>query len=64
MSKLLMIESFIKDLETVIDVRYKLNRETDMCNHSHVIKLKYDEYIPAKTRLEDSLEILLTQDII
>lgn len=58
-----MINSFVKDLESVIDIRYKMNRQTELCNHSYVLKIKQEEYIPALHRLEDSIEILLTQDI-
>lgn len=57
-----MINSLIKDLESFTDIRYKMNRETEMCNHSYVLKIHNEEYIPAKKRLEDSIGLLLIHD--
>lgn len=55
-----MINEFLKDIETVIDIRFNMNRETEKCNHSYVLKLHQEEYIPAKEKLESTIKILLT----
>lgn len=59
-SKQEKIDQIINDLETFIDLRYKINKETDYCNHSFVFKMIQDEYVPAKKKLEESLKELLT----
>lgn len=61
-SKRLMIDEFVKDLEKFIDLRYAINRETDLCNHSYVVTNLNPQYREAKLKLEDSITILLTEN--
>jgi hypothetical protein len=59
MSKQEKIDEFLLTLEKVVDIRYKINRETDLCNHSYVIKHLNPEYETQKNALEKSIKHLL-----
>lgn len=58
-SKQQKIDEFIKELTEFVDKRYQINKETDLCNHSYVIKNLLPEYEITKRRLEDSIEELI-----
>lgn len=53
------IEEFLKQIETLIDLKYKINRETDYCNHSYVIKNLLPEYESNKEKFQKTLKELL-----
>lgn len=58
-SKQEKIDDFILELEFFIDIKYKINKETDMCNHSYVVKELLPPYKNSKSSLEKTIEELL-----
>lgn len=58
-SKQEKIDEFIKELELFTDLRYKINRETDLCNHRYVTKELLPPYNNSKLLLENTLKELL-----
>lgn len=58
-SKQEKIDEFITELEFFIDMRYRINKETDMCNHSYVIKELIPPYKNSKSSLEETIKELL-----
>lgn len=58
-SKQEKIDEFIKELELFTDLRYKINKETDLCNHSYVVKKLLPPYKQSKLFLENTLKELL-----
>lgn len=63
MSKQPKIDDFIKNLESVIDIRYNINKEIELCNHRDLLRIKETEYDTAMKKLENSIEALLTLDM-
>lgn len=59
-SKQEKIDEFVLTLQKVMDTRYKINRETDLCNHSYVIKNLTPVYDLQKKALEEAINDLLT----
>jgi hypothetical protein len=59
MSKQEKIDEFVLTLQKVIDIRYKINKETDLCNHTYVIKNLNPVYGLQKTALEEAIKNLL-----
>ena len=55
-SKQKKIECFIVELTTLIDIQYRINKETDNCNHSYVIKNLLPKYEESKKLVRQSLE--------
>lgn len=58
-SKQEKIEDFFIALEKVVDIRYQMNKETDFCNHTYVVKTLNPVYESHKKALQDSIENLL-----
>jgi hypothetical protein len=58
-SKQEKIDEFVLTLQKVIDIRYQINRETDLCNHTFVIKNLKPIYELQKNALEESIKDLL-----
>jgi hypothetical protein len=58
-SKQQKIDNFIKELEIFVDLRYKINKETDLCNHSYVVREMLLPYKNSKLLLEETIEELL-----
>lgn len=53
------IDEFVLTLQKVIDIRYEINKETDHCNHTYVIKNLNPIYGLQKTALEEAIKDLL-----
>jgi len=53
------IAKLVEQLETVVDIRYKINKETDYCNHSYVVKTLAPKYKNAKDNFEQTLKEIL-----
>lgn len=53
------VEEFLKELEKFVDLRYRINRETDLCNQSFVVKNLLPDYENSKKTLEISIKKLL-----
>ena len=60
MSKQQKIDEFLNTLQNYVDIRYRINKETDYSNHSYVIKHINPEYHKIKKQLEDAINNLLT----
>jgi hypothetical protein len=60
MSKQEKIDIFISSLEKMIDIRYQINRETEYCNHSYILKLKKETYNPLVEEVKENIKTLLT----
>ena len=58
-SKQEKIDSLLDQLDKFVNLSYKINKETDYCNHTFVIKTLKPEYEASKKRLEKTLEELL-----
>ena len=58
-SKQEKIDILLEQLETFVKLSYRVNKETDYCNHTYVIKTLKPEYEASKKRLEKTLEELL-----
>ena len=58
-SKQEKIDEFVLTLQKVIDIRYTINKETDLCNHSYVIKNLSPVYNIQKAALEEAIKNLL-----
>lgn len=59
-SKQEKIDEFVLTLQKVIDIRYQINKETDLCNHSYVVKNLTPTYELQKAALEEAINDLLT----
>jgi hypothetical protein len=59
MSKQEKIDEFLLTLKKVIDIRYQINKETDLCNHSYVVKTLTPIYDLQENALRESLKELL-----
>lgn len=58
-SKQEKIEKFLAELTTLFNMQYQINKETDMCNHSYVVKNLLPAYENSKTLVRQSLDDLL-----
>lgn len=58
-SKQEKIDEFLNELEFFVDIRYKINKETDLCNHSYVVRELLLPYKNSKLILEETLKELL-----
>lgn len=59
MSKQEKIDEFLLTLEKVVDIRYKINKETDLCNHTYVVKYLNPVYEAQSKALEEAIKNLL-----
>lgn len=55
-SKQEKIESFIVELTNLFNMQYQINKETDNCNHSYVIKNLLPKYQESKKLVREKLE--------
>ena len=53
------IDRFTKELETFIDLRYRINKENDLCNQNFVIKNLLQPYKNSRLALEEIVKELL-----
>ena len=58
-SKQEKIETFMVQLETLMDLHYEIRKEIDYCNHLYVIKTLRPGYDASKKLFRQSLEELL-----
>lgn len=58
-SKQEKIDFIIEQLEILVDLKYKINKETDYCNHTYVVKTLLPEYKTSKKLFSDTLKELL-----
>ena len=50
------IEHLLNQIELLMDLRYKINKETDYCNHSYVIKTLLPDYTSTKESVRKTLK--------
>lgn len=53
------IDTLISHLECMFDIKHQINRETDYCNHSYVIKTLRPGYEASKRLVSKSIKDLL-----
>lgn len=53
------IDTLLSHIECLIDIKYQINKETDYCNHSYVIKTLLPGYEASKRLVAKTLEELL-----
>ena len=53
------IDTLISNLECLVDIKYQINKETDYCNHSYVIKTLSPRYEASKRLVSESIKELL-----
>lgn len=58
-SKQEKIDTLISHIECLIDIKYQINKETDYCNHSYVIKTLLPGYEASKRLVSENLKELL-----
>lgn len=58
-SKQEKIDTLISHIECLIDIKYQINKETDYCNHSYVIKTLLPGYEASKRLVAENLKELL-----
>lgn len=57
------IDDFFKEIETLNDLRYRINKERDYCNHAFVIKELLPEYRAVTENCKHTLKKLLDDNI-
>jgi hypothetical protein len=58
-SKQQKIDEFVIELKKFIDIRYEILKETDLCNHTYVIKHLVSPYEETEARLKQKIKELL-----
>lgn len=58
-SKQEKIEKFLGELTNLFNLQYQINKETDMCNHSYVVRNLLPAYEDSKQIVRQSLDELL-----
>ena len=58
-SKQEKIDTLIAHLECMFDIKHQINKETDYCNHSYVIKTLLPGYEASKRLVSESVKELL-----
>lgn len=58
-SKQEKIDTLIAHLECMFDIKHQINKETDYCNHSYVIKTLLPGYQASKRLVSESIKELL-----
>lgn len=53
------IDDFLNQIEIVADLRYQINKETEYCNHTYVVKTLLPKYQEAKENFKQTIEKLL-----
>jgi hypothetical protein len=57
-SKQEKIDTLISTIQQYVDIRYQINKETDLCNHSYVVKNLNPIQEKIVSRLKDSINDL------
>lgn len=61
-SKQEKIDDLVNQIQEFADIRYRINKETDYCNHFYVVKTLIPEYEEHKKLLKEKLKNLVDSD--